>query len=111
MYKYIITSTSPVAKSTLEVNDLPLAIQTFHTNAESGAFDHVDLMDAQTGEVHAYTRGEGEDYYLSDFLIQFMLFDIERMAGKMFGQPEPEPQETASDVVARMLAELESLFS
>lgn len=91
----------------------PLAIQMFHASAECGAFDHVDLVDGQTGEVHAHTCGEGKDFYLSDFLTEFMLSDMERMLDEMFGQPEPEPeqQETASDMVARMLAELEGLLS
>ena len=113
MYKYIITatSTSPEAQSILKVNDLSLAIQTFHTNAESGAFEYVDLIDGQTGEVHAHTCGEGQDYYLSDFLTHFMLSDIKRMSGKLFGQPEPEPKVTASEAVTYLLAELEKLFS
>lgn len=111
MYKFIITATSPEAQSIDKVNDLPLAIQIFHADAECGAFDHVDLVDGQTGEVHAHTCGEGKDYYLSDFLIEFMTSEMERMLDKMFGQSEPESQETASDMVARMLAELEGLLS
>ena len=111
MYKFIITATSPEAQSIDKVNDLLLAIQIFHADAKCGAFDHVDLVDGQTGEVHAHTCGEGKDYYLSDFLTEFMLSDMERMLDKMFGQSEPESQETASDMVARMLAELEGLLS
>ena len=111
MYKFIITATSPEAQSIEKVNDLPLAIQIFHTDAECGLFDHVDLVDGQTGEVHAHAGGKDQDYYLSDFLTEFMLSDMERMLSEMFGQPEPEPQETASDMVARMLAELEGLLS
>lgn len=111
MYKFIVTATSPEAWSVNKVNDLPLAIQIFYANAECGAFDHVDLIDGQTGEVHAHTSGEGRDFYLSDCLIEFMLSDMERMLGKAFGQSEPEPQETASDMVARMIAEVEDLFS
>ena len=111
MYKFIVTATSPEAQSIDKVNDLPLAIQIFHTDAECGLFDHVDLVDGQTGEVHAHAGGNDQDYYLSDFLTEFMLSDMERMLSEMFGQPEPEPQETASDMVARMLAELEDLLS
>lgn len=109
MYKFIITATSPEAQSIDKVNDLPLAIQIFHANAECGAFDHVDLVDGQTGEVHAHTCGEDKDYYLSDFLTEFMTSEMERMLDEMFGLPEP--QETASDMVLRMLAELEGLLS
>lgn len=111
MYKFIITATSPEAQSIDKVNDLSLAIQLFHADAECGAFDRVELADDQTGELHAYTCGEGKDFYLSDFLIEFMFSDMERMLGEMFGQPEPEPQETAGDMVARMLAGLEGLLS
>ena len=109
MYKFIITATSPEAQSIEKVNDLPLAIQSFHTDAESGLFDPVDLVDGQTGEVHAHTCGEGKDYYLSDFLTEFMASEMERMLDEMFGLPEP--QETASDMVTRLLAELEGLLS
>lgn len=109
MYKFIITATSPEDQSIEKVNDLSLAIQIFHANAECGLFDHVDLVDGHTGEVHAHTCGEGKDYYLSDFLTEFMLSDMERMLDDMFGLPES--QETASDMVASMLAELEGLLS
>lgn len=85
MYKFIITATSPEAQSIEKVNDLPLAIKIFHANVESGLFDHVDLVDGQTGEVHAHTCGEGKDYYLSDFLIEFMFSDMARMLYKMEG--------------------------
>ena len=61
MYKFIITATSPEAQSIEKVNDLSLAIKIFHANTESGLFDHVDLVDGQTGEVYAHTCGEGED--------------------------------------------------
>lgn len=111
MYKFIVTATSPVAQSVNKVNSLPLAIHIFHANAECGVFDHVDLIDGQTGEVHAHTCGEGKDFYLSDFLIEFMLSDMELMLGETVGQSKPEPQETASDMVARMIAEVEDLFS
>lgn len=107
MYKFIITATSPEAQSIDKVNDLPLAIQIFHADAKCGAFDHVDLVDSQTGEVHAHTCGEGKDYYLSDFLTEFMA----SMLDEMFDLPEPEPQETASNMVIRLLAELEGLLS
>ena len=109
MYKFIITAHSSEAQSIDKVNDLSLAIQIFHTDAECGLFDHVDLVDEQTGEVHAHTCGEGKDYYLSDFLTEFMTSEMERMLDEMLGQFEP--QETASDMVARMLAELEGLLS
>lgn len=85
MYKFIITATSPEAQSIEKVNDLSLAIKIFHANTESGLFDHVDLVDGQTGEVHAHTCGEGEDYYLSDFLIEFMFLDMARMLYEMEG--------------------------
>lgn len=111
MYKFIIIATSPEAQSIDKVNDLFLAIQLFHADAECGAFDRVDLVDGQTGEVHAHAGGKDQDYYLSDFLIEFMLSDTERMLDKMFGQSEPESQEAASDMVARMLAELGGLLS
>lgn len=109
MYKFIITATSPEAQSIEKVNDLSLAIQLFHADVKCGAFDHVGLVDGQTGEVHAHTCGESKDYYLSDFLIEFMTSEMERMLDETFGQPEP--QETASDMVARMLAELGGLLS
>jgi hypothetical protein len=109
MYKFIITATSPETQSIEKVYDLSLAIQIFHASAESGLFDYVDLVDSQTGEVHAHTCGEGEDFYLSNFLIKFMISDMERRKDKMLGQPEP--QETPSDRITRMFAELERLFS
>jgi hypothetical protein len=94
---------------TLRTNDVHVALDSFLTHGAMGL--HCDLLNGYTGEVLAIVNCPDCENHATDeimLMIQGMVF--EAMEGDLL-TPEPAPQETVSDMVDHLLAELEDLLS
>ena len=99
---------------TFRTNDVRGALDSFLIHGAQGL--HCDLVNGYTGEVLAVVNcPDCEDYATDEIMLMtegvfFELLEGEEIAPEV-EEDDPEPQETASDAVVRMLVELESLLS
>jgi hypothetical protein len=113
-YNYNVNAYGENDETTFRTNDVRDALDAFLKTGAQGI--HCDLLDGYTGEVLAIVNcPDCEDYATDEIMLMtegmfFELLEGEEIAPEI-GEDDPEPQETASDAVVRMLAELESLFS
>jgi hypothetical protein len=113
-YNYNVNAYGENDETTFRTNDVRDALDAFLKTGAQGI--HCDLLDGHTGEVLAVVNcPDCEDYAIDEIMLMIggMLFDV--LGGEEIApedeEDDPEPQETASDAVVRLLAELESLFS
>ena len=95
--KYVVMAEYANAKVTVETNDVEVL---FNEAEQHRGCDHLCICDGATGEVLMHT---GDEPYCTD---EFALMALGWLMMNNWGEPDPQPEPTAEEMVLAMIAEI-----